>query len=48
MHFELPAMQKTEYVGYGNLKIKELDFVRYTIHFNAEEIFEPLRDGERV
>ncbi|MFZ1560940.1 MAG: hypothetical protein WAT37_13495 [Saprospiraceae bacterium] len=48
MHYDLPAMQEAECIGYGNLKIKELDYVRYTIHFNAEEIFKAVRNGKSL
>lgn len=47
MDIGLPKMSGTECVRYCNLQNKHLDFVMYTTHFVAEEVFEALRSGAK-
>lgn len=47
MDIGLPQMSGTECVRYCNINNKQFNFVMYTTHFLAEEVFEALRSGAK-
>ncbi len=47
MDIGLPGMTGTECVRYCNLKNLTIDFIMYTTHFVAEEVFEALKAGAK-
>ena len=47
MDIGLPGMSGTECVRKCNLNNKNIDFIMYTTHFDANEVFEALRAGAK-
>lgn len=47
MDIGLPGMSGTECVKFCNYNNKNIDFIMYTTHFNATDVFEALKSGAK-